>query len=73
MYCKITLTPSCLEDATLTRIKRGIEVPADFEGPEFIDIKDIVWGALFIHVTTYGYEVYSYPYTSIARIKTKGF
>jgi hypothetical protein len=68
MRVKITLTQYHREQAVTARLKRGIETPADFEGPEFHAAQDVGTDAVYLKVKLDDGTVYLYPHTSIARV-----
>lgn len=64
---KITLKPEPLAQAVAWRTARGIEVPENFEGPKFDDVKDFAVDEGFAWVQLEDVK-YCYPVDSIARI-----
>jgi hypothetical protein len=69
MRVKITLNPYNREQAVTMRLKRGVETPADFEGPEFTNARGVVSTDMaYLKVHLDDGTMYLYPHTSIARV-----
>lgn len=69
MQVKITLTAYHREQAATARIKRGLEVPPHFEGPEFKDVKGTSIYQGFYWVNLRDGTNYAYRTETIERIK----
>lgn len=68
MNVLITLEPTALEGAINTRIKRGMDVPPNFEGPDFKDIEGVEVNEHAVTVYVPG-VTYTYPMRNVACIK----
>ena len=68
MKLKLTLTPEAREQDVLARIAAGLEVPDDFQGPEFVDAYSWSIQDNYVFVETETGE-YWYNHSTVGRIR----
>lgn len=68
MRVKITLTQYHREQAVNMRLKRGLPVPENFEGPEFDSVKDVRSDPHYVLIMLESGDNYMYPHNSIDRV-----